>query len=78
MSDGQQSCGLAWEEVEACHLRAKTDKGFDYDIIATPDGQVSWQGIEFGRWIYENDIDAAKLAAQAEFDDYRGRRTKPL
>lgn len=68
MSDDKDGNKLEWHNVDAHHLRAPTDAGFDYDIIFTPDCQVSWQGLDFGEWKYEADLDDAKAAAQAEFD----------
>lgn len=68
---------LEWQAVESGHLRAVTGDVFDYDIIYAA-GQVSWQGLEFGEWKYEESVDAAKAAAQAEFDDYRSRNTQSL
>lgn len=58
---------LVWEEVDTHHLRARTELGYNYDIIHTPDGQVSWQGEDFGVWNFVVNVDAAKAAAAAEF-----------
>lgn len=73
----QNDSKLEWEAVDGGHLRAVTGDVFDYDIIHAA-GQVSWQGLEFGEWKYVDSVDAAKTAAQAEFDDYRSRRTQSL
>lgn len=71
MTEIAESDKLEWKKVDSHHLRALTDAGFDYDIIFTPDGQVSWQGIDFGVWKYEASVDDAKAAAQAEFDSIK-------
>ncbi len=68
----QNDSKLEWTEVDSGHLHAATGDIFDYDIIHAA-GQVSWQGMEFGEWKYVESVDAAKAAAQAEFDDYRNR-----
>jgi hypothetical protein len=73
----QNGSKLEWKEVDSGHLRAVTGDVFDYDIIHAA-GQISWQGLEFGEWKYEESVDAAKAAAQAEFDDYRSRNTQSL
>jgi hypothetical protein len=68
---------LEWVAVDSGHLRAVTGDVFDYDIIHAA-GQISWQGMEFGEWKYEDSVEAAKAAAQAEFDDYRSRAKQSL
>jgi hypothetical protein len=76
MTDGNEN-KLVWETVDSNQLHAATGDGFDYDIIHTSDGRVSWQGSAFGEWNYEDSVEAAKAAAQAEFDDYRRRWPQP-
>jgi hypothetical protein len=73
----QNDSKLVWTEVDSGHLRAATGDVFDYDIIHAA-GQISWQGLEFGEWKYEESVDAAKAAAQAEFDSYRSRNIQSL
>jgi hypothetical protein len=72
MTDNASDEGkLVWQAVDGSHMRALTGDVFDYDIIHTPDGQVSWQGMAFGEWIAAGSVDEAKEAAQAEFDGWR-------
>jgi len=66
--EDQVSGELQWHLVENGHLRAGSGHGFDYDIIFTGDGRVSWQGLDYGEWKYVDSVEAAKTAAQAEAD----------
>lgn len=61
---------LDWETVDACHLRATPRAAVTYDIIHTPDGQVSWQGPWSADWEYVASLDAAKTNALADFQSH--------
>ncbi|NTF17958.1 hypothetical protein G6L37_06045 [Agrobacterium rubi] len=69
--DNETLGSLIWSAVDAHHLRAVTDFGFNYEIIHTSDGRVSWQGQEYDEWKFEANVEDAKAAAQAEFDAVR-------
>ena len=58
---------LNWVAVDDCHQRAAPCPAVQYDIIHTPDGQVSWQGPWSADWEYVASVEAAKSSALADF-----------